>query len=108
MSTRETAVAGQFYSSKSSEIKATLKQYNQRLDKYFETHLEIKMPLVTLKKSQIVSKSIEMKVRLEDTWSCYKSEDSACGLCDSCRLRLRGFKQAKAIDPILYDDNIRQ
>ena len=67
-----------------------------------ETNIEIKMPLVTLKKSQIVQKSLELKVPLEDTWSCYKSEDLACGVCDSCRLRLKGFKEAGSKDPIHY------
>ena len=67
-----------------------------------ETKLEIKMPLVHLKKSEIVKKSIEMGVPLEDTWSCYQNEDKACGVCDSCRLRLNGFKQAGVVDPIVY------
>ena len=67
-----------------------------------ETNLEIKMPLVTLKKSQIVQQALELNVPLEDTWSCYKSEDLACGVCDSCRLRLQGFKEAGSRDPIPY------
>ena len=67
-----------------------------------ETNLEIKMPLVTMKKSQIVRKALELDVPLKDTWSCYKSEDLACGVCDSCRLRLKGFKEAGSIDPIPY------
>jgi 7-cyano-7-deazaguanine synthase len=67
-----------------------------------ETDLEIKMPLVTMKKSQIVKRSLELEVPLQDTWSCYKSEGYACGLCDSCRLRLKGFKEAGSIDPIPY------
>jgi 7-cyano-7-deazaguanine synthase len=67
-----------------------------------ETNLEIKMPLVALKKSQIVQKSLELSVPLEHTWSCYKSEKKACGLCDSCRLRLKGFAEAGSKDPILY------
>ncbi len=67
-----------------------------------ETVLEIKMPLVTLSKSEIVQKSLELGVPLESTWSCYKSEDKACGVCDSCRLRLNGFKQAGVADPIEY------
>ena len=67
-----------------------------------ETKLEIKMPLVALKKSDIVQKSLELSVPLEDTWSCYQSEDKACGVCDSCRLRLRGFEQAGVKDPIPY------
>ena len=67
-----------------------------------ETDLEIKMPLVALKKSQIVQKALALNVPLQDTWSCYKSEDMACGVCDSCRLRLKGFKEAGATDPIPY------
>jgi len=67
-----------------------------------ETEIEIKMPLVAMKKSEIVTKSLEMKVPLESTWSCYQAEESACGLCDSCRLRLRGFEQAGVKDPIVY------
>jgi len=69
-----------------------------------ETHLEIITPLVHLNKKQIVQKAIELNVKLEYTWSCYKNEDKACGLCDSCRLRLNGFKQAGVIDPIIYEN----
>ena len=68
-----------------------------------ETNIEIKMPLVHLKKSQIVKKAIELNVALELTWSCYKNEKKACGVCDSCRLRLNGFKQAGKNDPIDYE-----
>ncbi len=67
-----------------------------------ETHIEIKMPLVALKKSEIVQKALELGVPLADTWSCYQSEDEACGVCDSCRLRLRGFEEAGVKDPIPY------
>jgi len=67
-----------------------------------ETVLTIKMPLVALKKSDIVKKSLELNVPLEATWSCYQSETLACGVCDSCRLRLRGFEQAGVKDPIAY------
>jgi len=67
-----------------------------------ETHLSIKMPLVAMNKSEIVQKSLEMDVPLGSTWSCYKSEDAACGVCDSCRLRLRGFERAGVKDPIEY------
>lgn len=67
-----------------------------------ETVLEIKMPLVHLRKSQIVKEAIARKVALDLTWSCYQSEDKACGACDSCRLRLNGFKEAGVIDPIAY------
>ena len=67
-----------------------------------ETHIEIKMPLVHMKKYQIVAKSLEMGVPLEYTWSCYQSEEKACGVCDSCRLRLKGFEEAGVTDPIAY------
>jgi len=67
------------------------------------TNIEIQMPLVHLKKSQIVQAALDLAVPLELTWSCYKSEESACGVCDSCRLRLRGFMQAGVKDPIKYE-----
>lgn len=67
-----------------------------------ETSIEIRMPLVHLQKSQIVQKALELDVPLNLTWSCYKDEDSACGVCDSCRLRLNGFKLAGVKDPIDY------
>lgn len=68
-----------------------------------ETNIEIKMPLVHLSKAQIVEKSLELNVALHLTWSCYKSENKACGVCDSCRLRLNGFKLAGVTDPIDYE-----
>ncbi len=68
-----------------------------------ETHLEIKMPLVHLKKSQIVTEALRFHVPLVLTWSCYKNENVACGVCDSCRLRLRGFALAGVNDPIEYE-----
>lgn len=67
-----------------------------------ETKLEIKMPLVHLKKSEIVQKAVSLNVPLELTWSCYSSEEKACGVCDSCRLRLKGFQTAGVNDPIEY------
>lgn len=67
-----------------------------------DTKIEIKTPLVHLSKAQIVTKALELNVPLEHTWSCYKEEIEACGVCDSCRLRLNGFKIANVIDPIDY------
>ena len=67
-----------------------------------ETNITISMPLVALKKSQIVQKALELSVPLNLTWSCYKDEDKACGVCDSCRLRLNGFEIAGVQDPIPY------
>jgi 7-cyano-7-deazaguanine synthase len=69
-----------------------------------ETKLEIKMPLVHMKKEQIVQKSLDLGVPLQYTWSCYQNEDKACGVCDSCRLRLKGFAKAKQKDLIDYKD----
>ncbi|MBN2825401.1 MAG: 7-cyano-7-deazaguanine synthase QueC [Campylobacterales bacterium] len=67
-----------------------------------ETHIEIFMPLVHLKKSQIVQKALSLNVPLQYTWSCYQNEERACGVCDSCRLRLRGFEEAGVVDLIQY------
>lgn len=67
-----------------------------------ETKIEIRTPLVHLSKAQIVLEAIKLNVPLEHTWSCYKEEKEACGVCDSCRLRLNGFKIANQIDPIPY------
>jgi len=70
-----------------------------------ETQIRLRMPLVHLRKSDIVSKALELGVELSHTWSCYKEEEEACGVCDSCRLRLRGFEEAGATDPIPYTLN---
>src|SRR5438045_2947340 len=66
------------------------------------TNLEIETPIIHLKKFEIVRKGIELGAPLERTWSCYQSEEIACGVCDSCALRLRGFQQAGVEDPIPY------
>ncbi|QKF80957.1 7-cyano-7-deazaguanine synthase QueC [Halarcobacter ebronensis] len=68
------------------------------------TKIKIETPLVKLMKRDIVKRALELNVPLEHTWSCYKEEEEACGVCDSCRLRLNGFKEANAIDPIPYKD----
>jgi 7-cyano-7-deazaguanine synthase len=67
-----------------------------------DTHIEIKTPIIHLRKSEIVKKGIELGAPLGLTWSCYRSETLACGACDSCALRLRGFREAGETDPILY------
>ena len=69
-----------------------------------ETKIEILTPLVHLSKAQIVQEAVKLSVPLEHTWSCYKEESEACGVCDSCRLRLNGFKLANAVDPIPYKE----
>ena len=68
-----------------------------------ETKIKIKTPLVKLSKQQIVKKSLKLNVPLQYTWSCYANEKKACGVCDSCRLRLKGFKLAGEIDKIKYN-----
>ena len=67
-----------------------------------DTYIDILTPLVHLSKAQIVQEALKLNVPLEHTWSCYKEEAEACGVCDSCRLRLNGFKLANQIDPIPY------
>lgn len=64
--------------------------------------IEVVTPVLMDKKKDIVNKAKDLKAPLELTWSCYKSEDFACGVCDSCALRLRGFKEASLDDPIQY------
>jgi len=67
-----------------------------------ETKITLKTPLVHLRKEQIVGEAATLNVPLADTWSCYESSDYACGVCDSCRLRLKGFELAGFDDPIEY------
>lgn len=66
------------------------------------TAISIEMPLVHMQKSQIVAEAIKRNVPLHLTWSCYQDDDEACGICDSCRLRLRGFERSGTRDPIPY------
>jgi 7-cyano-7-deazaguanine synthase len=67
-----------------------------------ETQIEIRTPVITLKKSEIVELGQRLKAPLELTWSCYRDSDAACGDCDSCALRLRAFRSAGVEDPIRY------
>ena len=64
--------------------------------------IEIVTPLIQLRKSEIVRLGLELGAPLDLTWSCYSREDSACGVCDSCVLRLRAFRDAGSADPIPY------
>jgi 7-cyano-7-deazaguanine synthase len=67
-----------------------------------DTHIEIRTPIIHLSKAEIVKKGIELSAPLHLTWSCYRNETRACGTCDSCALRLRGFERAGVRDPIDY------
>jgi len=67
-----------------------------------ETHIEIVTPVIKMRKSDIIRRGLELGAPLHLTWSCYQNEDAACGVCDSCLLRLRAFAEAGATDPIVY------
>lgn len=67
-----------------------------------EGNIEICTPLIGLRKSEIVRLGLELRAPFDLTWSCYSREDRACGVCDSCVLRLRAFQDAGATDPLPY------
>ncbi len=66
--------------------------------------VEIRYPLIELTKAEIIQKADELGVPLKYTWSCYKGGKKACGTCDSCKLRLKGFREAGLEDPIEYEE----
>lgn len=68
----------------------------------YETPLHIHTPLIHLRKDEIVRRGLELGAPLHLSWSCYKNEDRACGVCESCVLRLGGFRRAGIADPIPY------
>lgn len=65
--------------------------------------IRVEAPLLRSSKTAIVREALRLEVPLEMTWSCYEGGKKACGRCDSCRLRLRGFKEAGVIDPLGYE-----
>ena len=67
-----------------------------------ETQLAFHAPLIHLRKADIIRRGRELKAPLQLSWSCYQGEREACGHCDSCHLRLRGFLEAGLVDPIPY------
>jgi 7-cyano-7-deazaguanine synthase len=67
-----------------------------------EGNIEIVTPLIGLHKAEIVRLGLELGAPFDLTWSCYSREDSACGVCDSCVLRLRAFREAGSSDPVPY------
>jgi 7-cyano-7-deazaguanine synthase len=67
-----------------------------------DTDIRIITPVISLSKKEIVLRGTELGAPLHLTWSCYRREDVACGECDSCALRLRGFEQAGCDDPLPY------
>ena len=64
--------------------------------------IEIVTPLIAMRKAEIVRLGLELGAPFDLTWSCYSREDRACGVCDSCVLRLRAFTAAGVSDPISY------
>lgn len=64
--------------------------------------IEVVTPLIGLRKAQIVRLGLEVGAPFDLTWSCYRCEDRACGVCDSCALRLRAFQDAGVVDPLPY------
>ena len=67
-----------------------------------ETRIKIVTPVIHMRKSEIVQRGMELAAPLHLTWSCYQSENVACGVCDSCALRLRAFQETGLEDPIAY------
>lgn len=67
------------------------------------TAIKVITPVIALSKAEIVLKSVALGAPLHLTWSCYQGKDLACGVCDSCALRLRGFQTAGIEDPIPYE-----
>jgi 7-cyano-7-deazaguanine synthase len=67
-----------------------------------EGGIEIVTPLIAMRKAEIVRLGLELSAPFDLTWSCYSREDRACGVCDSCVLRLRAFQEAAAVDPLPY------
>lgn len=67
-----------------------------------ETQIAIETPVIRMKKSEIIRRGVQLGAPLHLTWSCYQSEDKACGACDSCLLRLRAFAEAGIPDSIPY------
>lgn len=64
--------------------------------------MQIVTPLISLRKAEIVRLGVELAAPFDLTWSCYSRVDAACGICESCALRLRAFQAAGAVDPIPY------
>jgi 7-cyano-7-deazaguanine synthase len=62
----------------------------------------VRTPLIHMRKKEIVALGLELAAPLDLTWSCYSGSDVACGLCESCVLRLRAFEEAGVLDPIRY------
>ena len=69
-----------------------------------ETHIRIITPVINMTKGQIVREGLRLCAPFELSWSCYTNSDVACGVCESCQLRRKGFEEAGAKDPSLYTE----
>ena len=67
-----------------------------------EGRIRVETPLILMRKSQIVQLGVELSAPFHVSWSCYSGETEACGVCESCVLRLRAFREAGALDPVPY------
>ncbi len=80
------------------------KAYNLLIKEGTKTgDIEILTPIIHMSKDQVIKKATELKAPIAFSWSCYARSDKACGICDSCALRLRGFQRAQLEDPIEYE-----
>ena len=70
--------------------------------------IRVVTPLIAMRKAEIVKLGLELNAPFDLTWSCYQREDRACGVCDSCVLRLHAFRDAGAEDPISYAEAAAQ
>jgi 7-cyano-7-deazaguanine synthase len=84
-------------------IKAYQKMANLATKKGVEEDtIKIRTPLINLSKAEIIKKGYELNISFEKTWSCYNGDIKPCGKCESCLLRLKGFKDSKIKDPLKY------
>ncbi len=93
----------------SSGYPDTTKEFVNKTEQFIRVgsgeNIKLITPLINLSKAEIVKLGIKLNAPLHLSFSCYESNDLACGKCESCQLRLRGFKQAGMIDPIAYQNN---
>ncbi|MEM3341615.1 MAG: 7-cyano-7-deazaguanine synthase QueC [Thermoplasmata archaeon] len=83
-------------------IKAFEEAANLATGNGFTKHLKVETPLQNLSKAEIVKLAVKIGVPVEKTWSCYRGGEKPCGRCDSCVLRLKGFREAGIEDPLQY------
>lgn len=75
--------------------------YGSKLGVQYKKQINIRVPIISKSKVEIIKLAMELKAPLEYTWSCYEGEEVPCGKCDSCILRARGFAEAGCEDPLI-------